>query len=99
MLTFKEHQMMNEMVQSLDPQFTDDVVDKAEYYDIEEDENTLMTTVTIYDANGGVLTTAQVEDYDMAQAYLEDHFDLEQYEPDDDNSDAVAGASRYGHDA
>ena len=99
MLSFKEHQMLSEMVQSMDAQFTDDVIDKAEYYDLEEDEVTLQTTVTIYDANGGVLTTATVEDYDMAQAYLEDHFDLEEFDPEDAEADAVAGASRYGHDA
>lgn len=99
MLSFKEHQMLSEMVQSMDAQFTDDIIDKAEYYDLEEDEGTLQTTVTIYDANGGVLTTATVEDYDMAQAYLEGTFDLEEYEPDEAENDAAAVNSRYGHDA
>lgn len=99
MLSFKEHTMLSEMVQSLDPQFTDDVVDKAEFYDLEEDEVTLQTTVTIYDANGGVLTTATVEDYEMARAYLEDTFDLDEYDADDAEPDAVASNSRYGHDA
>lgn len=97
MLSFKEHQMLSEMVQSMDAQFTDDIIDKAEYYDIEEDEITLQTTVTIYDANGGVLTTVTVEDYDMAETYLEDMFDLEPYEPSDANDEAAASNSRYGH--
>jgi len=97
MLTFKEHVQLKEAVQSMDLQFTDDVIDKAEYYDIDEDETTLQTTVTIYDANGGVLTTANVEDYDVAMAYMEDMFDLEPYEADEADDDAAAGNSRYGH--
>lgn len=99
MLSFTEHKMLSEMVQSMDAQFTDDIIDNAEYYDLEEDEVTLQTIVTIYDANGGVLTTATVEDYEMARAYLEDQFDLEEYDDEDAEPDAVAGNSRYGHDA
>ena len=97
MLTFKEHVQLKEAVQSMDLQFTDDVIDKAEYYDITEDETTLQTIVTIYDANGCVLTTANVEDYDVAMAYMEDMFDLEPYEADEADDDAAAGNSRYGH--
>lgn len=97
MLTFSEHKLLKETVQSIDAQFTDDLIDQAEYYDIEEDEITLQTTVTIYDTNGAVLATATVEDYDMAMGYMEEMFDLDEYEPDEADKEAAAGNSRYGH--
>jgi hypothetical protein len=97
MLTLNEYKEIKEAVQSLDLQFTDDVIDKAEYYNIEEDEVEMQTIVTVYDANGGVLVTANVEDYDMAVAYMEDMFDLESSNPEEANDDAAAGNSRYGH--
>jgi hypothetical protein len=98
-ITIKEHQEINEAIQSIDAQFTDDIIDKAEYYDIEEDEVILMTTVTIYDVNGGVLTTANVEDYDTAYTYMEDMFDLEPLDDEEVDPDAAAINSRYGHNA
>lgn len=98
-LTLKEHTEINEAVQSMDAQFTDDLIDKAEYYDIEEDELTLQTTVTIYDVNGAALTTATVEDYDTAWAYMEEMFDLEPLDDDDTDADAAAVNSRWGHNA
>jgi hypothetical protein len=97
MLTMNEYKMLQETVQSMDAQFTDDAIDKAEFYDIEEDPITLQTTVTLYDINGGILTTAVVEDYDSALAYLEDEFDLEEYDPEDTDAAASAGSSRFGH--
>lgn len=97
MLTFQEHAQLNEVVQTMDLQFTDDLIDKAEYYDIKEDEITLQTTVTLYDSNGGVLTTATVEDYDTAVSYMEEVFDLEEYDPEDSDKQSAAVSSRYGH--
>ncbi len=97
MLTLEEHREISEAVQSMDDQFTDDIIDTAEYYEIEEDPVTLLTTVTLFDANGAALTSANVEDYDTAEAYLEELFDLEPLEDDDVDNDAAAGASRYGH--
>jgi len=97
MLTLNEYKEIKEAVQSLDLQFTDDVINKAEYYNIEEDEVEMQTIVTVYDANGGVLVTANVEDYDMAIAYMEDMFDLEEYSSEEADDDAAAGNSRYGH--
>lgn len=97
MLTIQEHREISEAIQSMDDQFTDDVIDSAEFYEIEEDPITLLTTVTLFDANGAALTTATVEDYDTAETYLEEYFDLEPYDDDETDDDAAAGASRYGH--
>ncbi len=97
MLSLQEHVEISEAVQSMDDQFTDDIIDSAEYYEIEEDPVTLLTTVTLFDANCAPLTSATVEDYDTAEAYLEELFDLEPYDADEADDDAAAGASRYGH--
>lgn len=77
MLTIEEHRMLSEAVDAMDDIFTDDIIDKGEFFDIEEDPVTLQTTVTIYDANNNALSTATVDDYDVALTYLEDVFDLE----------------------
>lgn len=97
MLTLQEHQEISEAIQTMDAQFTDDILDSAEYYEIDEDPVTLMTTVTLYDANGAVLSSATIEDYDTAEAYLEEFFDLEEFEPEEADDEAAAVNSRYGH--
>lgn len=97
MLTLTEHKQIAETVSSLDNQFTDDIIDKAEFFDIEEDTVTLQTIVTLYDINGAVLSTATVEDYDYAMAYLEEVFDLEYIDAEDADPQAAAGNSRFGH--
>ena len=97
MLTLTEHKQIAETVSSLDDQFTDEIIDKAEFFDIEEDEITLQTVVTLYDINGAVLTTAVVEDYDYAMAYLEEVFELEYNDPSETDPQAAASASNFGH--
>lgn len=97
MLSLHEHAEITEAISTLDDQFTDDVIDKAEFYDVEEDVVTLQTKVTVYDDTGAVLSTCTVEDYDTAMAYMEEMFDLEPIDHDDTDSEAAAGASRFGH--
>lgn len=97
MLTLAEHREISEAIQTMDDQFTDDIIDSAEFFEIEEDPVTLLTTVTLFDANGAALTSATVEDYDTAEAYLEEYFDLEEFDADEAEDDAAASASRYGH--
>lgn len=96
MLTLTEQQEISTLVESLDAQFTDDIIDAAEFYEVEEDPITLQTKITIFDANGGVLSTATVEDYDTAVAYMEETFDLEEYDEDEIDADAAAGSTRWG---
>jgi hypothetical protein len=98
MLSLQEYQSLAEEVDQADEQFDDDVIDKAESYDIDTDEQTGMTTVTVYDVNGAALRSAKFSDYDVALSYMEENFDLEDHEPEFSNPDAVASASRYGHD-
>ena len=97
MLSITELAELNEAVQSMDAQFSEDAIERAEYFDIEEDPVTLQTTVTLYDANGGVVTTANCEDYDTALYYMEEVFDLDFNDSEESDDQAAAGASRYGH--
>lgn len=97
MLTLTEHKEVSETVESLDAQMTVDIIDKAEYFDIEEDPVTLQTVVSVYDENEAILSTFTVDDYDIAVSYMEDVFDLEWHDEEDVDPDAAAGASRYGH--
>lgn len=97
MLTLNEHRELSEAVQSLDDQFTQDIIDQAEYFEIEEDPVTLQTTVTVFDSNGAAVGSANCEDYDTALYYMEEVFDLDWSDDDDADDEAAAGASRYGH--
>lgn len=97
MLDQKEFRMLSEAVASIDAQLTDDIIENAEYFDIEEDVVTMKTIVTLYDANGGVVGTVEVEDYDYALAYMEEHFDLDWNDPEESDPEAAAGNSRFGH--
>ena len=80
----------------MDAQFTDDVLAKGEYYNIETDEITLQTIVTVYDDNGVPLVVANVEDPDVAVELLQDYFDLEPLDDDDVDAKAQAGGTRFG---
>ena len=96
-ITLQEYIEMSNDVDILDQQFTDDIIDNAEYYDIDVDPITTLVKVTLFDVNGGVISSATVNDYDVAMAYLEDVFDLEEYEPSLADDKAAAGNSPFGH--
>lgn len=97
MLTPDEYDEVIRDINTMDQQFTDDVIEKGEYYDIEEDPITLMTLVTIYDNNGAAIATAKVEDMDTAIVYMEEVFELEQIDFDEIDPVAAAVDSPWGH--
>jgi len=100
MLTYSEFDDITSDMNNLESMFSDEsIIDKAEYYDIEEDPVTLLITVTIYDENGAAIASTKVEDEDVAIAYLEEMFDLEVNDPDDADDTAAASASPWGHNA
>lgn len=83
MLTIEEYKIVSEDVDSLSVLITQSIIDNAEYYDIEEDLDTLQNKLTIYDTEGEVLVSVDVEDYDTIVSYMEEYFELE-YMCDDD---------------
>ena len=97
MLTYDEHEGVLRDINTMDDQFTDDVIAKGEYYTIEEDPITLLTVVTIYDTTGAAIATAKVEDMDTAIVYMEEVFELEQVDVDDTDPVAAAVDSPWGH--
>lgn len=97
MLKLNEYVEISEAVEGLEQLLSDpDIYDRAESYDIEEDPATLDVIVTLYDAAGGVLSSAKVDSVDVAEVYLEEHFDLEPIDHEDRDDDAAAGASPFG---
>lgn len=97
MLSYEDYDEVIKDINTMDEQFTDDVIEKGEYYDIEEDPITLLTIVTIYDTNGAAIATAKVEDMDTAIVYMEEVFELEQIDFDDIDPVAAAVNSPFGH--
>lgn len=97
MLSLNEHKELSEAIQSMDAQFTDDVINQAEYFEIEEDPVTLQTIVTVFDTNGAPVTSANCEDYDTALYYMEEVFDLDWNDDEDADDEAAAVGSRFGH--
>jgi uncharacterized protein YacL (UPF0231 family) len=100
MLSLNEFKQIQESAEELMNVLDDpSILDKASYYDIEEDDQTLETTVTLYDEAGAALCSVKVDDYDVAETYLEEYFDLEEMDHEDRDADAAAVGSRYGHNA
>ncbi len=97
MLSFDEYEEIMAAINTLDGQFTDDVIEKGEYYAIEEDPVTLFTVVTIYDANGAAIASAKVEDMDAAIVYMEEVFELDPVELAEIDPVAAAVDSPWGH--
>lgn len=106
MKSFKEYselmESVNHSMDELDNIVNDDLIDQAEYYNIEYDEIKGQHKVTFHDETGKTLASAMVNDPVDAQVYLEDYFDLDDFDEDeieDMPDDEAAIGSRYGHDA
>jgi len=97
MLSIKEMQQVNEAVDQFHETFSPEDLDKAEYYDIDEDPATLMTTITLYDGDANVIATFSAEDWDVAVALVSDEFDLEDIDDYEGDPSDAASNSRYGH--
>lgn len=96
-LSLNEYIMVSDDIDRLDAQLTDDIIDQAVSFDIDEDPITLLSNVILYDVNGAAIIRIAVEDYDTAVAYMEEVFELEFVEQDERDPDAAASESRWGH--
>lgn len=100
MLTLEEHMQLSEAMTTFEALFDDATIDRAEYYDITEDPISLDIVVTLYDGAGVAITSATVDDYDTAVVYMEEYFDLEDFEElDGVDATAAASGSAWGHNA
>lgn len=79
-LSLQEQLEVSQAVEAFDLALTDEIYDLIEYYTMEEDDDTLQTTVKFYSGDGQELVSIEVEDWDVAVAFLEDTFDLEDLE-------------------
>lgn len=71
--------------------FTDEQIEKAEYFDMKWDPVSFKTALHIYDVNGEPLASVQFEDADLAIEYAQDVFEFD--EEDWRNIDSYAWAN------
>jgi hypothetical protein len=76
LLNLTEQQDLEQVIRTFEQYISDDVYDKAEYYEVEEDEE-LITRAKLFDAEGNQLVSLEVEDYDAAVEVLADMFDID----------------------
>jgi len=87
LLSLTEQQDLEQTIKIFDEQITDEIYNRAEFYEVEEDEDTLLVTAKLFDAEGNQLISIDVEDYDAAEEVLADMFDLDDIEDYDESED------------
>lgn len=87
---------LHDVMKTFDDNVSGTVLDEAEFFNIEEDEESLDSTVTLFDKDGKELVKFIVDDYEMALMYMTELFDVEDEELESMES---AQNSRYGHSA
>lgn len=98
MISLKEHIQISEMVQLMEgesPEFTPEQLEAAEYYTLKWNAISGNTILCLFDAAGQGLGNVEFEDADIAIAFVEEYFDidddeiasLESYEWANDNVD------------
>jgi hypothetical protein len=86
MISLKEHMEINRVVKLMEgesPQFTDEQLQAAESYALKWNPVSGNTILCLYDAADLSLGNMEFEDADVAIAFVEEYFDLE----DDDLAD------------
>jgi hypothetical protein len=83
MIPLKEHllieaELNNLMEADVVPQFTDEQIEKAEYFDLKWNAVTGKTMLCIYDENGEGLASVGFDDAEIAMAYAEEVFDMDE---------------------
>lgn len=81
MLELKDYIKLNELDRSWNAEFSQDQIDKAVFYDIKKAYNDIDYIVTLYDAEQENIGAVIVDDLDMAYAYIEEIFDLDEIMP------------------
>lgn len=82
MISLQEHITINEDLQRLceseQTSFTDEQIEKAEYFDLKWNPTSFKTALHIYDADGQSLASVEFEDADVAIEYAMDIFEFEE---------------------
>lgn len=86
-LSIDEMMALHDVISTFDDNVSDKVLDAAEFFDIEEDEESLESTVNLYDKDGNILVTFIVDDYEMGLMYLTELFDIDDSEIDSFDSE------------
>jgi hypothetical protein len=86
-LSIDEMMALHDVISTFDDNVSDKVLDAAEFFDIEEDEESLESTVNLYDKDNNVLVTFIIDDYEMGLMYLTELFDIDDSEIDSFDSE------------
>lgn len=90
MTNFREYVRINEQVniicESEQTFFTDEQIEKAEYYDIQWNPVSANIDLRIFDEGGNGLGSVEFEDADLAIEYIETIFELDEEDRIDLNS-------------
>lgn len=98
MLTLREHLEVNEAINLMEgeqPEFTDEQLDKAEYYELKWHPVSANTILSLFDEAGEKLGEMEFEDADIAIAFVEEYFELEEDDIRDLESYAWANPENY----
>lgn len=76
MLQLKEYQLVHEDVNMLDEKIDQKTYEESSTYEIQENEESLTTTVRLFNENDECIMECEVEDYDTSQVYLSETFDI-----------------------
>lgn len=100
MITLREQLEANAICEQWTEEFTDEQIEKAEFYKVKELYDKSGYLVMLYDDKEEELGGVVVPDMDVAFAYLEEIFDLEEVDAveveEEDERDEIS-SSRYGH--
>lgn len=86
MLSINEHNEVMGDLEVLELLMTDEIYENAAEYEIIENVEDIIYTVNIYDDKGIIIASCKVEDSDVAEAFLEEEFDIEQTDEEDDTT-------------
>lgn len=95
MLSMNEYEEVASTVEELDDMITDDIIDRADFYTIEEDIESLLTELVLYDNEENKLITVKVEDYLTAIAYVEETFEIDEIEDLDEDESVKDDYNQY----
>lgn len=98
MISLNEHIEINRVINLVEgeqTEFTEEQFEKAEYFDLKWNPVTANTILCIYDESGLKLGEVEFEDAEVAIAFVEEYFELDEEDIRDLESYAWASEDNY----
>lgn len=78
MLTLRESINLDMSFEQWQTNVTDDIIDQAEYYNLDWDAVAGKAVISLYDENSSVLCSVSFNDADMAIEFIQEYFELDE---------------------